>query len=206
MPEPQSSASAIAISISKKRSRLLRWLGLVSVLALLAAVVLYRSSPALLTVDSGPCKAGAIVVLGGDLYGRPLRAAELFREQAAPLIIVTGNGDFEEMFAALNQNGVPQEAVRREDKSRNTWENAACTIAMLRQAQITNVIVVTSWYHSRRALNTFRKTAPDIAFYSRPSLWGQDRALWSQHRLGKHIRLEYVKLLGYWVRYGVSPF
>ncbi|HWQ92143.1 MAG TPA: hypothetical protein VN673_10755, partial [Clostridia bacterium] len=54
-------------------------------LALICASFLaYWCSPALLTIDSGPCTAGAIVVLGGDEYGqRPYRAAEVFHEITA---------------------------------------------------------------------------------------------------------------------------
>lgn len=191
----------------QRRAR--RWLarGLLAVVVFFAAAVLvYRSSPTLLTVDSGECRAGAIVVLGGEPYGRPLRAAELFRSGAAPLIIASGDGDCEEVVRALKVDGVPESAILREDKSGSTKQNAEFSVALLRRAHLTNAIVVTSWFHSRRALNTFRKTAPEIRFYSRPSYWGLDRSMWSEHDLGRRIRVEYPKLLAYWLLYGVSPF
>jgi uncharacterized SAM-binding protein YcdF (DUF218 family) len=68
------------------------------------------------------------------------------------------------------------------------------------------VIIVTSWYHSRRALHTFQHYAPDIQFYSRPSYFGYPRAQWSRAGISGYIRSEYVKLAGYWGCYGVWPF
>jgi hypothetical protein len=43
---------------------------------------------------------------------------------------------------------------------------------LLRQMGAKRVIIVTSWYHSRRALACFEHYAPDIKFYSRPSYFG----------------------------------
>lgn len=186
--------------------RVLGWLGVAAGALLVAAVAVYRSAPALLTVDSGEYKAGAMVVLGGDTYGRPARAAELFKSGAAPVVIASGAGDSAEMVRALKQNGVPESAIWREERSGSTWENAKFSAALLRRAGVTNAIVVTSWYHSRRALATFRKVAPEMRFYSRPSYWGVERGMWSQHGIGSHVRAEYVKVIGYWVRYGVRPF
>jgi uncharacterized SAM-binding protein YcdF (DUF218 family) len=68
------------------------------------------------------------------------------------------------------------------------------------------VIIVTSWYHSRRALRTFQHYAPDMQFYSRPSYFGYPRTQWSREGISGYIRSEYVKLVGYWVCYGVWPF
>jgi len=101
---------------------------------------------------------------------------------------------------------VPDKVIHLETQSQNTKQNAEFSLAILREAGITNAIIVTSWYHSRRALNCFRKTAPEMQFYSRPSYFGLDRSEWSRNGVGVHIRAEYVKLLGYWVRYGIPPF
>src|ERR1035441_10336009 len=67
------------------------------------------------------------------------------------------------------------------------------------------VIIVTSWYHSRRALHAFQHYAPDIQFYSRPAYFGYPRTQWSRAGISGYIRAEYVKLAGYWVCYGVCP-
>lgn len=176
------------------------------VIATACAVTAYYQAPTILAVDSGPAKAGAIVVLGGDPLGRPARVAELFADGAAPLVIVSGDGDFARVVQTLQTHGVPTTAIRVEGRSRNTLENATLSVTMLRNAGISNAIIVTSWFHSRRALNCFRKAAPEMGFYSRPSYYGLDRSAWSRNGVGDHIRAEYLKLLGYWLRYGISPF
>ncbi len=172
---------------------------------LLAGAALLFPQP-FLCVDSGPVKADAIVVLGGGSHERPERAVELFKEHAAGCVIISGMGDGEASRRRLLEAGVPAAAITLENQSRTTKENAQFTVKMLRDQKVKRVIVVTSWYHSRRALACFRHYAPEIAFFSRPSYFASSRADWLHNRIGARIRLEYAKLLGYWVRYGVCPF
>jgi uncharacterized SAM-binding protein YcdF (DUF218 family) len=159
----------------------------------------------LLTVDSGMAKADVIIVLGGGSHERPLRAAELFTEKAAPRIIISGEGDDEINRQLLLKAGVPAAAIEVEGKSRTTRENAEFTIKLLRAEKIRSAILVTSWYHSRRSLKTFEHFAPDITFYSRPSYFAFARDDWKKLGISKRMRLEFLKLPGYWIRYGVCP-
>jgi uncharacterized SAM-binding protein YcdF (DUF218 family) len=158
-----------------------------------------------LTVDSGPVNADVMVLLGGGSHERYERAVKLYRDHAAPRIIVSGYGDCEINRFLLANAGVPARVIQLENQSRTTQENARYTIRLLREQKVKRVIIVTSWYHSRRALASFEHYAPEIRFYSRPSdtvaAIGGER-----HRTGSRARLEYVKLLGYWMYYGVSPF
>jgi uncharacterized SAM-binding protein YcdF (DUF218 family) len=180
-------------------------LGFFVLLLLLAVAALFFPQP-FLCVDSGPVKADVIVVLGGGSHERPERAAELFNEHAAPRIIISGLGDYEINRRLLIAAGVPGNAIELETQSRTTRENAQFTVKLLREQKLKRVILVTSWYHSRRAVACFRHYAPEMRFFSRPSYFASARADWSHNRIGNRIRLEYVKLLGYWVRYGVCPF
>jgi uncharacterized SAM-binding protein YcdF (DUF218 family) len=176
-------------------------------LLLAAAAILFPQW--FLCVDSGPVKADVIVVLGGGSHERPGRAAELFnKEHAAPRIIISGLGDYKINRLLLIEAGVPSGVIETENQSRTTKENAQFTIQLLRKPNSPHakrVIIVTSWYHSRRALACFRHYAPDIQFYSRPSYFAFAHADWSHNRIGNRVRLEYAKLLGYWIRYGVCP-
>ena len=174
-------------------------------LLLLAMAAIIFPQP-FLCVDSGPVKADVIVVLGGGSHERPERAAELFKEHAAPRIIISGLGDYEINRRRLMAAGVPANAIELETQSRTTRENAQFTVKLLREQKQKRVILVTSWYHSRRAVACFRHYAPEIRFYSRPSYFASARADWSHNRIGPRVRLEYAKLIGYWVRYGVCPF
>ena len=159
-----------------------------------------------LCVDSGPAQADLMVVLGGGSSERPARAAELFKEHAAPRIIVSGRGDCEINRQLLIEDGVPADVIELETQSRTTRENAELTVKRLREQKPGRVILVTSWYHSRRALESFRHYAPEIKFYSRPSYVAYARADWSGRRFERRIYLEYPKLFGYWIGYGVWPF
>ena len=174
-------------------------------LALVAAVAWFYPEK-FLCVDSGPVSADVIVVLGGGVHERPLRAAELFRQHAAPRILVSGVGDDWSNRDLLLKQGVPREVIEMEDDSTTTRENALFSIKLLRAQHVHSVILVTTWYHARRALKTFEHFAPEIKFYSRPSYYTFDRADWPKPGNFRRMRLEFLKLPGYWLRYGVNPF
>jgi len=178
----------------------------VILLVTLVAVVACFYPEKILCVDSGPVKADVIVLLGGGSHERPLRAAELFRQHAAPRILITGAGDDALNRQLLLQSGVPASAIEVENKSMTTHENAEFTLERLRAESVSRVILVTSWYHSRRALKTFEHEAPDLKFYSRPSYFAFAREEWKRLGISKRMRLEFLKLPGYWIRYGVNPF
>jgi len=180
-------------------------LGLLCTL-LLAALAGYFFAQQVLTIDSGGVKADVLVVLGGGLHERAERAAELFKTGEAPLIICTGSGDADANEGWLTNSGVSPSAILLEPKARSTRENAKFTIAMLHERHIHSAIIVTSWYHSRRALACFEHYAPEIKFYSRPSYYAFSKTDWKPTGVSRYVKFEYVKLLGYWLCYGVCPF
>ena len=188
----------------KKRIRRIVITVFVLLLALAGAALVFPQK--ILCVDSGPAQADVMVVLGGGSAERPERAAELFKEHAAPRIIVSGQGDCEINRQLLIADGVPAGAIGLETESRTTRENAELTVKLLREQKLARVILVTSWYHSRRALASFRHYAPEIKFYSRPSFVAYARAGWPGRRFARRVYLEYPKLIGYWIGYGVCPF
>jgi uncharacterized SAM-binding protein YcdF (DUF218 family) len=178
------------------------------VVALLALGVqlAFRYAPRFLCLDSGEVKADAIVLLGGGAGERPGRAAELFRSGVAKTIIVSGAGDTDDNRRLLVKRGVPATSIQMERDSKTTKENAEFSIPLLRQIGAKRVVIVTSWYHSRRSLKCFKHYARDIEFFSRPCYFAYERSAWSQERTARRIRMEYVKLIGYWFRYGIAPF
>jgi uncharacterized SAM-binding protein YcdF (DUF218 family) len=178
----------------------------VTVLVTVVAVLAWYYPEKLICVESGKVSADVIIVLGGGSHERPLRAAQLFKEHAAPRIIITGEGDDEINRKLLLAAGVPASAIQVEGKSATTRENAGFTIKLLREEDIQSAILVTSWYHSRRALKTFEHYAPDLKFYSRPSYFAFARGDWTRLGINRRMRLEFLKLPGYWIRYGVNPF
>src|SRR5262245_46855276 len=118
------------------RSR--RWLrrfALTAAFLFVAAGVMFCLSPVLLTRDSGPATADYIVVMGGGSMERPVRAAELFKEHAAPRILLTGKGDCESNERYLREAGIPAEVIGQECESRSTRENAIFSAKILRRHQ-----------------------------------------------------------------------
>jgi uncharacterized SAM-binding protein YcdF (DUF218 family) len=180
-------------------------LGLLVLLVLLAVAALIFPRP-FLTVDSGPVNAEVIILLGGGSHARAERVIQLFKDSAAPRIIVSGYGDCEINRFLLINAGVPAKAIQLENQSRTTQENAQLTVKLLREQKVKRVIIVTSWYHSRRALACFEHYGPELMVYSRPSDFTTARGDRSGNRIGSRARLEYLKLLGYWAYYGVYPF
>jgi len=190
----------------RRRFRWYFWrvFGLLVLAVILLGLIAFFFPQQVLTVDSGPATADAMVVLGGT-PDRAVRSAELFKQGEAPKILVSGNGNDLSNKKLLERNGVTNAAIILEDKSRTTRENAEFSIPLLRQMGAHHVIIVTSWYHSRRALACFEHYAPDITFYSRPSYYGYLRTEWRSKGIRASVKSEYVKLLGYWVCYGVCP-
>ena len=180
-------------------------LGLTLAALLLPVAGLYFSE-AILCVNSGTGKGEALVVLGGEKNYRPSRALELFRGGSRSWILVTGTGDWNDVRLYLEGNGVPPTAIQLEKESRNTKQNAEFAVKLLRERHVTRAVIVTSWFHSRRALNCFRHYAPEIEFTASPTVLDRPKGHWPDKYERVWVLSEYIKLLGYWVRYGVRPF
>jgi uncharacterized SAM-binding protein YcdF (DUF218 family) len=117
--------------------------------------------------------ADALVVLSDDNFyaDRATRAAELFREGKAPLVVASGRrlrpaaGIVELMEDDLIERGVPREKiVRLAHDADSTKEEADTVLQLATDRKWHNVIVVTSNYDTRRARYIFRHVFPrDIA-------------------------------------------
>ena len=114
--------------------------------------------------------ADAILVLSDDNFyaDRATRAAELFREGKAGVIIASGRrlrpaaGIAELMEHDLIERGVPKDKIFRvAHDADNTGEEAEALVGLARNRKWKSVIVVTSNYHTRRARYIFRKVFPE---------------------------------------------
>jgi uncharacterized SAM-binding protein YcdF (DUF218 family) len=189
-----------------RKKRCLKIVAVLFAILVLLAAALFFFPQQFLCIDNGPATADIIIVLGGGgAHERPVRAAELFKQRAAPRILVSGAGDAEINRRALIRYGVPASAIEIEGNSKTTRENAIYSVNLLREQRIHSAIIVTSWYHSRRALRTFEHFGGGIKFYSCPSHYLYERFVWP-HEFSRQLYLEYIKIPGYWVAYGVCPF
>ena len=179
--------------------RSLAWLLALALVALVVAVLCARP---LLYVQTRPKvkPAPVLIVLGGESGERTDRALELMRAGSAPQILFSGAGSEPLAKTKLREAKISETRLLLESKSTSTFENAQFTAARLRELKITNAILVTSWYHSRRALSSFRKYAPEIEFLSAPvprtKPWKFERG---------YIASEYLKTVAYALRYGIWP-
>ena len=181
------------------------WLLALALVALVVAVLCAR--PLLfIETSSKPKPAPVIVVLGGESGERTDRALELMRAGAAPKILISGAGSEQLAKTKLRAAKVSETRLLLETKSTSTRENALFTVALLREQKITNAILVTSWYHSRRALACFHHAAPEIHFQSAPlppSVTGY--GIPTAHDAG-FACLEYFKMIYYAARWQILPW
>lgn len=150
-------------------------------------------------------KADGLIVLGGEPLARPQEAARLYHQGVAPVVFVTGIGDAITNRRILIAEGVPSTRIVSETKSSTTHENALFLKPTLEAAQVRSALIVTSPFHTRRALATFRKVMPGITFgVTEASIgwWGRPEGRWDINRFAA---IEFLKTLEYWMLYGVSP-
>ncbi len=139
---------------------------------------------------AGVPQADVIVVLGGgteaDSYPRTmveingagdrvLAGARLYRDQAAPYVLLSG-GDITwlstrpstpatEMRDLMEFFGVPESALILQDRSQNTHEDAVYSAELIRQHGFKTVILVTSALHMPRSVALFKAQGIDVIPY-----------------------------------------
>lgn len=152
-----------------------------------------------LDVSQTPEKADVIVVPSGDDIPRLAKAAELYSKGYASRILITG---FSKASIAQFQKkyAIPESVLITEPSATTTFLNATRSAPLLSDSNAHTVILVTSWYHSRRTLNTFRHVMPKLRFISVPT----HDIYWPVN--DKTFTLEFWKLCYYSIAYRVSPW
>jgi uncharacterized SAM-binding protein YcdF (DUF218 family)/glycosyltransferase involved in cell wall biosynthesis len=131
-----------------------------------------------LAVRHEPEVADAIVVFSGDgessyinqsYQRRALDAIQYFKSGYATLIILSSGKDqtfseVEIIRSLLISRGVPEHAIKIIDKyPRSTFENVTLVKKMLMKHKVKSILLITSPYHSRRALWVWRKEMPELS-------------------------------------------
>jgi uncharacterized SAM-binding protein YcdF (DUF218 family) len=138
------------------------WFGVAMLLMLLLCILLLRYSKDLLAVNAPLPNADWIVLLGGQAGERVMWAAELYHQGLAPRIFVAGGAECRLMVSRLEMTGVPSAKIDYECRSQSTYDNALYTRQKLEAFNPHKIILVTSWYHTVRAVDTFSKVWPGI--------------------------------------------
>jgi uncharacterized SAM-binding protein YcdF (DUF218 family) len=175
-----------------------------------------------LIVSAPLAHADAIAVLAGSAAykERTQRAAELFREGRASKIVVTNdnhqggwasdeqrNIPYQELATrALRRQGVPESAIETLPEPVTSTYDESLLLRKYAQAHgLHSLLVVTSAYHSRRALGTLRQTfsTTDITVGLEavtPGWQAPSPAAWWLYLRGwQMVPGEYVKLVYYWL-------
>lgn len=128
--------------------------------------------------------ADVIIVLGSGLrrdlqpgpalIRRSMRAAELWRAGYAPVIICSGGypglatrSEADACAQVLRENGIPDDAIILEDRSRSTEENAVYSHEIMRERGWSRALVVSDGYHLLRATWIF--SAEGVIFSTSPA-------------------------------------
>lgn len=171
-----------------------------------------------LAIPARSAPADAIVVLEGGGPQRMLPAIQLYHQGIAPELWITGDapipelpsrtqGPFARAFA--EERGIPSEAIRLL-KSTSTWEDAEQIAALAMQEGVDELVIVTSWYHSRRARCVIEQHLAGTGVRTHYELAPTSRfgpADWWRHEDGLiAVSNELLKLGFYWWQYGMAPW
>jgi uncharacterized SAM-binding protein YcdF (DUF218 family) len=164
-------------AVSKRAEQGGAFVNLVIVICLVVfCVVLYLARRPILSsvgeawiVEDSLDRADVLIVLGDDNFyaDRATRAAELFREGKAPVVVASGRrlrpnaGIAELMEHDLIERGVPKDKiVRFTQDADSTEEEAEALRKLVRERKWRSAIIVTSNYHTRRTRYIFHKVFP----------------------------------------------
>jgi uncharacterized SAM-binding protein YcdF (DUF218 family)/glycosyltransferase involved in cell wall biosynthesis len=160
-----------------------------TVVALAAVYLLLFHTPVVwwlaepLRLSEMPRPADAIVVFaggvgesgeaGGGYQERVKRAVDLYHAGFAPRMIFSTGFVFafqegELMRSLAMANGVPSDAIILEKQAANTYENVARSNQILAANNWRRALIVSSPYHMRRAMLTWRRIAPEINAIATP--------------------------------------
>jgi hypothetical protein len=131
----------------------------------------------LLFLRDKPAKADLAIVFGHSTAAlsalRAAHAAALYREGYCPRLLFSGGvvgkstGPSEAAYMAqvARELGVPEEAMLLETHSRNTFENAALSLTLLRDRRLLDergtILLVSCPWHMRRVVLTVRQVFPE---------------------------------------------
>jgi len=205
----------------------LTWIRWVVFLLFVAYVLLSHYHASILTafgrylvVDQPLQPADLIVCLAGSNIERGLETAEIYHMGMAPLVFITREEpldgynllqmrglDYTESVDLLKELledlGVPSSVILTDNTTVNsTLAEAELVRKVVQEGGYDSLIIVTSPFHTRRTLLTFRKVFDETGVqirmrYSRYSEFNPED-WWKNRRYLRTVIIEYQKLIYYW--------
>ncbi len=154
-----------------------------------------------------------MLVLAGETDRRPARALQLLNESYAPRIVLDVPADVSVYGSSLPQ--LAQNWVNAQPQSKSisicpihglsTKAEALEAAQCLHHEGARSVLIVTSDYHTRRALSEFHKQAPDFTFHVAAAYdpaqfgvrWWQHRQ-WAKTNVDEWLRLVWWECVDRW--------
>jgi len=216
--------SEILKSFRQKAAKHKRRFLIIAALILAASPFVAWCAARLLIVKADVESPDAIVVLSGSstYVERAAWAAQLYREGRAPLIVLTNDGlisgwdhgqernpyYYQLSTRRLEQQGVPADRIQlAPGQALGTYEESLLVRDYATAHNLKRLLIVTSGYHSRRALWSMRRACESggikVGIDSAPPGWQTPSPwAWWRKRWGwKIVGGEYVKMIYYWVKY-----
>jgi hypothetical protein len=161
------------------------------ILIVLAVSILFLATSGSFLVINSPQHSDVIVVVAGETDRRPLRALELLSQHFAPRVLL--NVPAAARIYGVTTLDLAQEYVNHLPErdsvgicliqGLSTQAEAHDVSQCLKESDVHKVLLVTSDYHTRRALSTFRHELPyyqfSVAAAYDPKEFGSE---WWQHR------------------------
>jgi uncharacterized SAM-binding protein YcdF (DUF218 family) len=117
-----------------------------------------------------PGQPAAHLIFGTNQAEPAVIAAGRYHRGLAPLIIATGGvnrhthiNEAREFHRILTSHGVPDSAIRLEDRSASTWQNVEFALPLLGEALDAGLAItaIAKWYH-RRTVHLLKTLVPQI--------------------------------------------
>lgn len=170
----------------------------------------FREVEDFIFVENMPEKSDIIFVPGNGYPQMAEHAAELYREGMAPFVLPSGKysitagkfagvlsdagkyqGTYETEWEFLKDvllcNGVPEQAILKEDMATYTWENACFSRSVTDRAgiKVRKAILCCKTHHARRALLYYQRAYPEAQILVCPCcVDGIDRENWRKSNEG----------------------
>lgn len=167
-----------------------------------------------LNTPSSPTPADAIVIHGGSSERYPY-GIELYQQGLAPELWITGleHDVVTDTTRAARDlaiaSGVPSDSIYLLATT-STWEDGREIAALAKEREKTHLLIVTSWWHSRRALcnDEHHLHGSEITMsFAAPAEHPVGPDNWWQSSEGRHwVSSELGKTVFYWLYYGLNPW
>jgi uncharacterized SAM-binding protein YcdF (DUF218 family) len=153
--------------------------------------------------------ADALVVHGGGQV-RTRYGIVLYQQNLAPEFWHTGHAESQDSIVPfITEQGVPGEQIHYLTTD-STWEDGQAIVAFIHERKVQSILVVTEWWHSRRALCSIKQQLHDSEiniYYTPPTDQPYTPENWWQHSKGRsNVFSELLKFVYYSLRYGMSPW